>query len=267
MMLLLHWILFLVAPSRDVQPAVSPSGERLAWVSNRSGSWQVWMDDGNGARQMTTDSLAVGWPSFSADGRHIYFYSGQQTAFAVWRMPVEGGVRQRVTHGVDFRASESPDGRQLLFDRSVDGNHDLHIMDMESGQTVAVAPHPGYDSDGRWSPDGRRILFHSDRTGSMQVFDVETESGRVRQLSHGPELHLYPSWCPDGRRIAWVAETAHGQRRIEGFDLATGRTVPLTGPDTESPVWSPDGKILYFSERLDDDTSRISRLESSFCTP
>ncbi len=266
MIVLLPWVLIILSTWRDGQPAVSPEGDRLAWVSNRSGSWQIWMEDDGGVHQLTFDSLAVGWPSFSADGTRLYYYSGRAESYTIWRIPVHGGPREHVTDGVDFRASESPDGRHLLFDRSLDGNHDLHIMELSSGEWMPVAPHPGYDSDGRWSPDGKHILFHSDRTGSMQVFSLELENGRVTPLSSGPDRHLYPSWCPDGRRISWVVETTDGQRRIEGFDLRDARTVALTGPGTESPVWTPDGTVLYFSERTGPDASRIAWMESTFCT-
>lgn len=245
--------------ARNGQGFWSPDGERISFVSDRDGSWQVYVmnGDGSGLRRLTRVADPVGWPSWSPDGRWILFYAGQDAGYRIYRVGADGGEPSLVQDDgfADFRPSLSPDGRKLLFDRygaSDPPSHDLFVRDLESGELTPVAPHPGYDSDARWSPDGSHIAFHSDRHGSERydtdVYVVRADGSELRRLTR--QGGSYPAWSPDGSRIVYVA-AVDGDRELWLVSADGGSATRLTRApgDDQDPSWSPDGTAILFSSR------------------
>lgn len=249
--------------ARNGQAFWSPDRRRIAFVSNRGGAWQVWImaADGSRPRQLTHVEGGVGWPSWSHDGREIYFYGRTPAGFRLLRVNVDGGSIQPLlpqNAGQQFRPLLSPDGRRLMFDlfeARTGRNHDIVVVELQTGTWRRLASDPGYDSDARWSPSGERIAFHSDRGAAAfqtQVFVMDADGGAVRQLTRGPAKHSYPSWSPDGSRLAYVAEES-GNRDVVISDVHGGNLVRATchpGFDSE-PVWAHDGKhLLIVTDRF-----------------
>lgn len=240
--------------ARNGQAFFSPDGRWISFVSNRSGSWQVWRmpADGGDARQLTHSEGPVGWPSWTVDGDAILYYARTAAGYRIRRLVVETGNDQPLYDDGedDFRPLMSPDGRQLLFDRAAAG-HDIFARDVESGEVARLTSDPAYDSDARWSPDGRRIAFHSDRGASRyatQVFVMDADGSNVRQLTEGPAVHGYPAWSPDGAYLAYTSEL-DGNRDIWIVALEGGDPIRIThhpGFDGD-PVWTPRGRQLLFS--------------------
>ncbi len=247
--------------AKNGQAFWSPDGSSISFVSNRSGSWQIWVMAANGRqlRQLTHSTEPVGWPSWAPDGDQLLYYAGGPAGYRLYRLELATGrVSQLLDEDArsqDFRPLLSPDGEVLLFDRfgaSSPPNHDLFALHMTTGQLAQLTSDPGYDSDGRWSPDGTRIVFHSDRGAPMkhhtQVFIMDAKGRNLRQLTQGPARNGYPSWSPDGLRIAYIAEMA-GNRDIWVMDAAgrhARRITKHSGFDGD-PVWSPAGDYLLVS--------------------
>ncbi len=248
------------AAGRDVQGSFSPDGRRIAFVSNRGGSWQIWVlrSDGSGARRLTSHAEPVGGPSWAPGGEWILYYVATAAGSRLFRVAAAGGEPAALLEDVsedglsDYRPSLSPDGTRLLFDRHAAGStdHDLYVRDLASGELEVLAPAPGYDSDARWSPDGKRIVFHSDRDGSRRfdtdVYVVAADGGGLRRLTRGGGA--YPAWSPDGARIVYVAET-DGNRDLWTAGADGGAPQRLTEhPASDSePSFSPDGREILFS--------------------
>ncbi len=100
-------------------PSWSPDGRRIAFDALGKDSLRhLWMinADGGAPRQLTTDKDEQVVPTWSRDGRWIYYSSSQTDTRDIWRIPADGGVPQRLTHeaGGPF-ACESADGKSLLF--------------------------------------------------------------------------------------------------------------------------------------------------------
>ena len=127
----------------------APDGQRVAFGSNRTGTWQLWLmqSDGSGARQLTSDSNAVGGPSWSRDGREVWFESG----FRLHRLVVTTGERVPFDVGQPnaFRPVPSPDGERLLFDVSADANHDIWVRDQGTDRSWRLTADSGYDADAK----------------------------------------------------------------------------------------------------------------------
>ncbi|MDB4971980.1 MAG: tolB protein precursor, partial [Myxococcaceae bacterium] len=116
------------------------------------------------------------------------------------------------------------------------------------------------------SPDGMRIAFVTQAAGTSQleVADLaELErSRRVVVRSRRLEQVFTPRWSPDGRRIAYSAFSRGGYRDLWLLDVESGERTRLTYDRAidRGPVFSPDGRALYFSSERSG-IANIYRLE------
>jgi Tol biopolymer transport system component len=96
----------------------SPNGTRIVFDAAIAGNTDVYVvgADGGHLRQLTSDASADGIPSWSGDGRWIYFASTRAGAVPdIWRVSPEGGPAVRMTRSGGFEAKESLDGRYLFY--------------------------------------------------------------------------------------------------------------------------------------------------------
>lgn len=251
--------------ARNGQPFFSPDGEWLSFVSDRGGSWQVWLmrADGTAPRQITRHPRPVGWPSWSRSGDSILYYAEIGGRYQLLEIDLKGGEPRPLLEDAppSFRPSLSPDGSRLLFDSygaTEPPNHDLFVLDRTTRRLTQLTDHRGYDSDARWSPDGRRIVFHSDRDGEAphltQVYVMSAEGTEMRRLTSGPAVHSYPAWSPGGEWIVYASES-DGNRDLWAMDSDGDDPRRLThhsGFDSD-PIWSPDGgRIVFTTDRYGD---------------
>jgi len=238
---------FTAGPKADSSPRWSPGGERLAFVSDRSGEKQLWLMEraGGEAYQLTTMRYGATGPVWSPDGRSLAFLSsgapGDDAALL---------SRERT-------AKEKEDEEKARKDRPVtvtrlkykaddsfgllDGKYrHLWIVDVppRSADPIARArPRqltPGaFDvAEPVWAPDGHRLAFaanclpDADRHPTVQdIHLVPAAGGETRRLTAGTGTFHAPAWSPDGSRLLCVGH--HGE-----FGLATLDRLWSLEPDT-----------------------------------
>lgn len=248
-----------VTAARNGQGFWAPNGREISFVSNRSGSWQIWLASATGAepRQITRARGPVGWPSWAPNGSEILYYERTEAGHRLFTVRIGDGRVEPVFHEPyqDFRPLLSPDGARLLFDRfgyEQPANHDLFVRNLRDGTVRQLTRDPGYDSDARWSPDGQRIVWHSDRGMETryrtQIYSSNADGSDIRQLTSGEGIAGYPTWAPDGRWIAYTVEV-EGNRDIwimqaDGTDPR--RLTNHPGFDGD-PAWSPASDQLLFT--------------------
>jgi eukaryotic-like serine/threonine-protein kinase len=159
----------------DGMPAVDPAGRSVAFVSNRLGSYDLWLQ-------------AIGSTGPEGPPRRVTDLPGTVA------VPVF-----------------SPDGRWLAFHRNLDGERDIWIMPATGGSPTNLTASPGSDVHLSFAPDGRRVVFVSGRAGGedhlwISDFAGGRLAGRLRQVTSGDTSEFGPSWSPDGRRIAFTRQ-------------------------------------------------------------
>ena len=146
-------------------------------------------------------------------------------------------------------ASWSPDGRRLAFSSDRDGNAELYLLDVDTGNQTRLTFDAAEDRDPAWSPDGTRLAFSSDRDGDLDVYVMPVvQDGVPLRLADDPAIDRQPAWSVTGA-IAFVSDRTAGDFDIHVVDEQGGGLRRLTqepGLDAD-PSWSPDGARLAYT--------------------
>ncbi len=207
--------------------------------------------------------------SISPDGKQVAFSSQGD----LWIVSTRGGRARLLTTHVAYERSPvwTPDGKSVIFASDRHGNFDLFRVGVGGGSAERLTFHSAGDEPCGISADGEWILFGSHRqhdpravvpsTRMGELYRVRIAGGRPEQVLTTPaELAVY---SPNGRYIAYHDYKGYEDRWRKHHVSAIARDVWLYDSKTRkhrklttfrgedrNPVWSPDGKTLFFlSER------------------
>ncbi|MEM1128273.1 MAG: peptidase S9, partial [Bacteroidota bacterium] len=233
----------------NTSPALSPQGDRLAYITTHNGLFDVYVAsalDGSEARKVvegqtsrTFESLRILSPglSWSPDGTQlaIAVTSGDTEALAVVDVR-SGRTTSYPLPQVDQLLSVDwhPSAPQVALSASTDAQSDLYVLDLTTQATTRLTNDLFSDHEPAWSPDGRALVFHSDR-------------GAHTHVSAHPAAA-----ATDAERFEMVA---HGYEDTDIYHLTLGqseaqRLTSTPGWDNRSPQFSADGHhVLFTSDR------------------
>jgi TolB protein len=148
--------------SMNVEPAVSPDGNTIAFSSDRTGNASIYLmnADGKNPRRIPLPGKYNATPAWSPDGKNIAFAGYDANHFDVFVMKSDGSDVRRLTD------AEKPGGKR------------------------------SNNESPSWSPDGRHIAFASDRTGVYQIYMVNPDGANERRLTNDSHNWDKPKWSP-----------------------------------------------------------------------
>ncbi len=191
-------------------------------------------------------------PAWSPDSRRLAYVSFENDRSSVWVQTLRTGNRIQVSNkpGINGAPSFSPDGRQLALTLGgIDGNLDIHVLDLSTRQTRRLTTHRAIDTEGSWSPDGRYIYFTSDRSGGPQVYRVPAAGGTPERVTFEGGYNARPRLSPDGKRLAMV-HLDRGNYRIAVMDVKSKELLVVSaGQQDESPSFAPNSDTLIYATR------------------
>ncbi len=218
------------ADATNVRPAWSPDGKRIAYQSDRDGTFHIYVmnADGTNTKQISSGKdIDDRHPAWSPDGNAIAVDSGDPTHREIWIIDVASQRRTRVTRL---------------------GN-------------IATFP--------SWSPDGTRIAFYVYKatppadsgpfTGSMDVWASQRDGSGLVQMTKGLAREENNQctfachsvrWSPDGSRLAFSDGDLARVLVMSAIQPGTPQPVSPTGERSHFPVFLSNGQILYITEHL-----------------
>jgi eukaryotic-like serine/threonine-protein kinase len=203
--------------------------------------------------QITSDPGVEAQPSISPDGKWVVYTKGESNA-DIYLQGVGGQVPINLTKDSDtsddYQPAFSPDGERIAFRSDREGGG-LFLMG-RTGESVLRLTTEGFNP--AWSPDGLEIVYAETpvqspyfRSGSSRLWIVKVANGEKRLLTETDAVQ--PSWSPHGLRIAyWAVGGSNRLRDIFTIPAGGGPPTAVTNDSAvdANPIWSPDGKHLYF---------------------
>jgi uncharacterized protein YjdB len=222
---------------RNIQPALSPDRTRIAFSSNRDGSYDLYLMDADGGslRRLTTDAGNEGEPVWTPDGTRIVYTAtpkGGKPQLFVLRP--DGRPAQALTAepGGNHSPAVSADGRSLAFVSTRDGNQEIYLMPVDGGPARRITRTDQRESHPRFLPNGD-LLFVVERGGrsrGSRLVQLAGAAGEAKTVLETAESIGGLSVSRDGRRVAYVVgrltDPARGRAQFNLFvqPLADGGT-------------------------------------------
>ncbi len=217
-------------------------------------NYSLVVSDMDGENQFTimesTDPIMS--PAWSPDSRQLAYVSFEGDVSTIFVQTLRTGNRIKVSSraGINGAPAFSPDGRKLVLTLGgVDGNLDIHVLDLRTRDLKRLTTNRSIDTEGTWSPDGETIYFTSDRGGSPQIYRIGVDGGSPQRVTFEGSYNARPRLSPDGSRLALVT-LDRGNYRIAVLDLDDGDLLVLsTGRQDESPSFAPNSDSLIYATR------------------
>jgi len=253
----------------DRQPVWSPDEKSLYYLSEKSGTFNVWKldlaDPGKPAQVTTHKTHPVRFLSASSAGDLCYTWDGE-----IWVRPAGASESRKlsVTAAADRRDLEvapvdvasdanelelSPNGKEVAFV----ARGEVFVASVEHGTTRRITDTPGQERSVSFSPDGKSLLYAGERDGSWNVYRTDRTDPEETAFYNATALkesavvataaeEFQPAFSPDGKEVAFLEE----RTTLKVVNLATGKSrVVLPGEMNYSYAdgdqwfqWSPDGR-------------------------
>jgi Tol biopolymer transport system component len=160
-----------------------------------TGRWQVLQGfaDGKSDPIILRDGRTPDW---SSDGRIIAFQGtdAEGNNPGIYLAPFGGGEVMRLTnHESDRSPDFSPDGSQLAYMSTRNGNWDIYTISTAGSTPRQITTAPGNDGLPAWSPDGSRIAYVSDADGSWAIYVINASGGTPTKLTDWDGINR-PDW-------------------------------------------------------------------------
>jgi len=242
--------------SNEIEQRISPDGRRIAFISDSSGSSEIWICNADGTKPMRLTDMRAGLsgvPDWSPDGKWIAFDSNQYGGGDIFVVNAEGGPVRRITTDVTDEVVPrwSRDGRWIYFGSYRGGSWQIWRMPPDGGSAIQITKGGGLVS--RESADGQFVYcygyYETQRSGIWRV----PVSGGPETLVLDKEFYAH-NWDLSDRGIYFIDDSAKPMATVCFYDFAT-RSVRSLAPVHSDPGFrineglsvSPDGKWLLYS--------------------
>lgn len=191
----------------------SPDGKEIAYAKYRYGlhgslMWgirAVNVETGKG-RWLTPKNVRAAHPDWSPDGRKIVFVAHAGSTSNLFTMDADGQNIERITSFTDdtqiVTPRWSPDGTRIAFAMAgPDGNCDIYVLELQTGDVRRVTTHPAVDYLPVWHPGSKKITFTSHRGSTPNLHTVDLTTGKTTQNTDVGEAVWGVQWTPRGETV------------------------------------------------------------------
>jgi TolB protein len=226
---------------------------RIAYLRGPS----IRIVDSDGAVEITVPTEELGYgPAWNSTGSALV-YSTFGGNSRVLHMDLATGRSRPLmgptTNVLYLTPSFSPDGRSVVYARSIGEQSDLYVAPIdrpEASRRLTVA-RGVLNTNPIFSPDGRRVVYVSSAIGRPELYIVNADGTGADLLTNydfsDRNYRSDPDWSPDGRLVAYQ-ERINDHFQIRTIPVSGGTPKLLTSEgENEQPSWAPDGRHLVFT--------------------
>jgi dipeptidyl aminopeptidase/acylaminoacyl peptidase len=251
-------------------PAWSPSGKEIVFISDISGRLNIWKVNSSGGWpiQLTQSDERQFSPVWSRDGKWIVYQqdSGGNELWDLYAVPSDGGDVVNLTNTPDAREEAplwSPDGKTVAFtykpkDATI---YDIQLLDWQSRKIRKLTNETSKTyswSPVAWSPDGQYLFANRGEISGVpegDVYRIEIATGKAEDLtSHdGKRLYSATSLSRDGKTLLITSDEKGGYQNVALLDVTSKQRTWVTDTKWEasSGNFSPDGKLFTYTINAD----------------
>jgi DNA-binding winged helix-turn-helix (wHTH) protein len=245
--------------SGNAAPQFSPDGKRIAYMSTRTGPWQIWVSDTDGSNpRQVSFTESAGTPRWSPDGRSIAFdapYAGQTRIFVI---KVDGNEQARpIVKGLV--PSFSRDGRWIYFASDQTGDWQVWKVPVGGGLEVQITNNGGFAA--LESADGY-VYYSKSRYPQPEICRVSVNCGSEACVLQHLRPRTWASWAVTREGIVFVEDLPNGRPTLSLYDPAKRQVRDLVSLRS-APFWvgaSADGKRAIMNDADERQISMVVNL-------
>ncbi|WP_322890193.1 MULTISPECIES: hypothetical protein [unclassified Yoonia] len=200
----------------------------------------------------------------SPDGRTLVISDKTENGQScLYRLPVSGGVPERVTQNVpSYWHGWSPDGATLAYVGKRGGPFGVYTCPVTGGDETCVTDAFDHCDGPDYTPDGAWIWFNGERDGAVDLWRIRPDGSDLEQMTDDAAVNWFPHPSPDGLHILYLAYPAGTKGHPANLDV-TLRLMPATGGTPHDlvhlhggqgtinvPCWAPDSRRFAFMRFL-----------------
>jgi Tol biopolymer transport system component len=195
--------------------------------------------------------MSHGTVRISPDGKQLSvteFYIDR----VLWVYNTARGTQERQTFdGLSSDGVWSPDGSRLVFRSNSSGPMRLYVKSLSSPDTAPLTPGPD-DFAGTFTADGKDLIFAHGDAGTTPTYDIDVVSldqpNKIRPLLNSKFSETYPALSTDGKWLVYCSnESGQSEVYVQPYP-GPGRRVTISTNGGTEPVFSRDGKELFFRQ-------------------
>ena len=222
--------------------------ERALWQEERQ---LVWVDRSGSAVPLAVPPGPYVFPNLSPDGKTLALSVFREKAVENWLLDLDRGVFTRLTsERNDHLPVWSPDGRKIAVSSAIKGSPNVFLMPVDgSSEPERLTTSEFHQDPVSWSPDGR-YLAYVDFAGEFNgdIWLIDFSRGKESQpLFNSKFDERYPMISPDGKAMAYTSNQSGRQELYVCTFPDGGKKTQVSTSGGSEPLWSRDGRELFFS--------------------
>lgn len=245
----------------NTSPAIAPNGDKMAFISDRSGFFSVYLMDLKNKKEVRTlisgerssdfEDLNILTPgiSWNPEGTKLAVSAKAGGEDALFIIDVESGDEKKYEFGFKALSSAawSPDGKYIAFVASVGEQPDIYLFNVATEEVTHLTDDIFGDMHPAWSPDSKTIYFTSNRGDNISerftrlnfkmwtydvdqsdIYSINVESKEIKRLTNDPEyVETSIVVSPDNNTLLFVSEKS-GIGNIYALHLPSNTVTPKT---------------------------------------